>query len=310
MTPARVPSAAPLANTNVSLVSIAPGPGAVLDCAGRSLDLRYPRIMGVLNITPDSFSDGGRLYTASGIDRDALCQSAEAMVAAGAAVLDIGGESTRPGASAVTEQEEADRVLGALEILASRFDTVLSIDTSTPSLMTEASRRGAGLINDVRALCRPGALVAAASSGLPVCLMHMQGDPGSMQDRPTYGDVVADVSAFLRERQQASIAAGIPANQLLFDPGFGFGKTLEHNFTLLQRLEDIVALGPPVLVGLSRKSMIEKVLGRPVSQRLYGSLALAVLAATKGARLIRVHDVSETMDALAMVSAMEDPPVE
>ncbi len=279
--------------------------GAVIHCAGRVLDLRQPKVMGVLNVTPDSFSDGGELLKDAQLDVDALCRRAEGMVAAGAAVLDIGGESTRPGADVVSESEECDRVLSALAVLVERFDVVISLDTSTPVIMTEGARLGAGMINDVRALTREGALAAAAQAALPVCLMHMQGEPQTMQSSPCYENVAADVAAFLRERQGAAVAAGILPSQILFDPGFGFGKTLAHNFELLRRIPEICAIGPPVLAGLSRKSMIAKVIPRESLDRLSGSLALAVMAAMGGARLLRVHDVQETVDALAMVTALE-----
>jgi len=278
---------------------------AVLDCAGRNLDLGAPVVMGVLNITPDSFSDGGSLYRNGVVDTDALCFRAEQMLAAGASILDIGAESTRPGANPVAENEERDRALTALELLSPRFDVVISLDTSTPSLMTEGARRGAGMINDVRALTRPGALEAACATELPVCLMHMQGSPGTMQHNPRYSDVVDEVAAFLRERSAACIEAGIRDRNILLDPGFGFGKTLEHNFQLLGRLGELVTLGHPVLAGLSRKSMIAGVLDRSPEERMPASVGLAVIAALKGARIIRTHDVAETFDALAMVAAME-----
>jgi dihydropteroate synthase len=262
--------------------------------------------MGVLNVTPDSFSDGGELFRGGALSLEALCHRAEAMIGAGAAVLDVGGESTRPGAAGVSEQEELDRVLPAIEALRRRFDVVLSLDTSSPAVMREGAALGAGLINDVRALGRPGAIDAAVATGLPVCLMHMQGQPTNMQARPSYDDVVATVSQFLIERRDACVAAGISRENLLFDPGFGFGKSAAHNYVLLHRLAEIVAIGQPVLAGLSRKSMIAAVIDRPADARLSASLALAVLAANAGARLIRVHDVAETADALAMVAAMEN----
>ncbi len=281
-----------------------PPAGTVLNCAGRSLNLGAPRVMGVLNITPDSFSDGGQLLDGGGIARDILCQRAEHMLNAGAALLDIGGESTRPGAVAVGEQEELDRVLGALAILRPRFDTIFSVDTSTPAVMTQACRHGAGMINDVRALRRPGALEAAAATELPVCLMHMQGSPETMQCDPSYDDVTGNVCSFLRERVEACREHGISDERIVLDPGFGFGKTVEHNFKLLAELSQMVGMGYPVLAGLSRKSMIAGVLDRSVEHRMPASIGLAVIAAMKGARLIRVHDVSETFDALAMIGAM------
>lgn len=284
-----------------------PSPMAIpaLQCAGRSLDLSVPQVMGVLNVTPDSFSDGGVLYRNHSVDTDALCRRVEAMLNAGATVLDIGGESTRPGAAPVSETEELDRVIPALELVVSRFDAIVSLDTSTPAVMLEGAARGAGILNDVRALKRPGALDAAASTGLPVCLMHMQGEPDTMQQRPSYEDVVAEVAGELMLRVSACEAAGIDRSKLLLDPGFGFGKSPAHNYSLLNRLDEIVALGFPVLAGLSRKSMIAAVIEREPSERLPASLALAVLAAVRGAKILRVHDVAETADALAMVAAMQ-----
>jgi dihydropteroate synthase len=276
-----------------------------LDCGDRRIDLSTPRIMGVLNITPDSFSDGGRLYAGGRVDLDGVRRSAEAMLAAGAAMLDVGGESTRPGADPVSEQEELDRVLPVVEALAGLGDAVVSVDTSTPAVMREAARRGAGLINDVRALTRPGALETAASLALPVCLMHMQGTPTTMQEAPAYDDVVAEVRAFLAQRIAACEAAGIPAPRLLVDPGFGFGKSLDHNLTLLSRLGELTDLGPPLLVGLSRKSLLGKLTGRGVQERLPGSLALALLAAQRGASVLRVHDVAETADVLRVLAALD-----
>lgn len=263
--------------------------------------------MGILNTTPDSFSDGGRLYRAGHLDLDRALRCAEAMVAGGAALLDIGGESTRPGAALVSEAEEMDRVLPLVEKIAAALDVVISVDTSSPTLMREAAARGAGLINDVRALQRPGALQAAAATGLPVCLMHMRGEPGSMQDDPRYADVIAQVAEFLRQRVSACEEAGIPAHKLLLDPGFGFGKSLAHNLTLLRRLDELAGPGFPLLVGLSRKSMIGKLIDREVGERLPASLALAVMAAERGAAIVRCHDVAATADALAMYSALTEP---
>jgi dihydropteroate synthase len=262
--------------------------------------------MGVLNITPDSFSDGGQLYRAGRADLDAVLYRAEAMVGAGAALLDIGGESTRPGAEPVSEDEELARVVPVVEALAGRVDAMLSVDSSTPAVMRAAAAAGAHLLNDVRALRRPGALEAAAATGLPVCLMHMQGTPETMQADPQYADVVADVEAFLGERVAACRAAGIDAGAIVLDPGFGFGKTVAHNLSLLKGLPRLAALGHPLLVGLSRKSLIAKLLGRSVDERLPASLALAVLAAERGASIIRAHDVVETADALAMVAALHE----
>ncbi|TGD71005.1 dihydropteroate synthase [Mangrovimicrobium sediminis] len=261
--------------------------------------------MGIINTTPDSFSDGGALYAGARLDLDSALRRAEAMVEEGAAILDIGGESTRPGAAPVSEAQEMDRVLPLVERIAASLDVVISVDTSTPALMREAAARGAGLINDVRALRREGALEAAAATGLPVCLMHMRGEPGDMQHAPSYADVVAEVREFLCERSDACRAAGIDTQRLLWDPGFGFGKTVEHNLALLRGLPQLAAEGFPLLAGLSRKSMIGKLIGREVDQRLPASLALALLAAQRGARILRCHDVAATVDALAMLAAVE-----
>jgi len=262
--------------------------------------------MGVLNVTPDSFSDGGQLYRAGRIDLDGVLGRAEGMVEAGAAVLDIGGESTRPGAVPVPEAEELDRVVPVVAALARRIDVMLSVDTSTPAVMRAAADAGAHLINDVRALTRPGALATAAATGLPVCLMHMQGSPETMQTAPRYRDVVAEVETFLAGRVEVALEAGIDAGAIVLDPGFGFGKTVEHNLALLAGLPRLMALGYPLLVGLSRKSLIAKLLGRAVDERLPASLALAVLAAERGARIVRAHDVAETADALAMVAVLSE----
>jgi dihydropteroate synthase len=271
----------------------------MLDCAGRSLDLTRPGVMGVLNITPDSFSDGGQT-----LGLDAALHRAEAMVAAGAAVIDVGGESTRPGAAPVGAEEEIRRVVPVISAIAARFPVPVSVDTSKPQVMCAAVAAGAGIINDVRALRMPGALEAAAKLQVPVCLMHMQGEPETMQQGPSYGDVVGEVVAFLQARMTACEAAGIPEGRILLDPGFGFGKTLTHNLALLTGLGAIAALGPPVVVGLSRKSMIGTLTGRPVTARIAGSLAAAVLAVERGAALVRAHDVAETVDALAVLAAL------
>ncbi|MFE8070726.1 dihydropteroate synthase [Marinobacteraceae bacterium S3BR75-40.1] len=256
--------------------------------------------MGVLNVTPDSFSDGGRFQ-----ERDAALYQAEAMVREGAAFIDVGGESTRPGAAPVSVEEELDRVCPIVEAIAERLDVVISIDTSTPQVIRAVSGQGAGLINDVRALRREGALEAAAESGLPVCLMHMQGEPQSMQRDPQYSQVVGEVRAFLQERIEAARQAGVADERILLDPGFGFGKSLRHNLQLLRDLETFTSLGYPLLVGLSRKSMLGQLTGREVDERLAASITVAVLAAERGARIIRVHDVRETVDAMKVVSALE-----
>ena len=274
-------------------------PIKTLQCGARTLDVSAPVVMGVLNVTPDSFSDGGRFS-----ERDAALRQAEQMLADGAAIIDIGGESTRPGAQPVSREQELERVMPVLEAVVSRLGAIVSVDTSTPAVMRDAAAAGAGMINDVRALQREGALVAAADTGLPVCRMQMQGAPDTMQQDPRYQDVVADVKAFLGERIAACEQAGIDRARLLLDPGFGFGKTLAHNLRLLRELPTLAESGLPLLVGMSRKSMIGAVLDRPVEQRLAGSLALAVLAAERGAAIIRVHDVRETVDALRMTRAV------
>nr|WP_239644396.1 dihydropteroate synthase [Nitrincola lacisaponensis] len=270
----------------------------ILRCGRRSLDLSRPVVMGILNVTPDSFSDGGQYYRQDRLSVDAVLRKAEAMVEAGAKVLDVGGESTRPGAEPVSLDAELERVLPVVERL-NQLGVVISLDSSQPDVIREAAALGVGLINDVRALQRPGALEAAVEVGLPVCLMHMQGDnPQTMQVQPQYQDVVTDVIGFLQQQVARCRQAGIAEDQILLDPGFGFGKTLRHNLCLLNRLDQLVALGYPVLSGTSRKSMLGQVTGKPVEQRLAASLASALLAAQKGARIIRVHDVPETVDAL------------
>lgn len=275
-----------------------------LSCGDRTLDLATPAVMGILNLTADSFSDGGRLLGPGGLDLDAVLRHAEAMVDAGARILDLGAESTRPGASPVPLALELDRIGAALAVLAPRVDAVLSVDSSAPQVFAAAAAAGAGMLNDVRALSRDGALQAAAATGLPVCLMHMQGEPGTMQEDPRYDDVVAEVRAFLATRMEAARFAGIPRGRILLDPGFGFGKTLAHNVELLAELERIVELGPPVLVGMSRKGMIGRLTGRSLDGRVAGSVAAAVLAVDRGARILRVHDVAETVDAVAVAAAV------
>ena len=262
--------------------------------------------MGVINTTPDSFADGGTLYRSERLDLDLAMTRARAMVEEGAAILDIGGESTRPGAAMVTVSQEMDRVLPLVERIAAELDVIVSVDTSSPRLMTEAAQLGAGMLNDVRALGRDGALAAAAATGLPVCLMHMRGEPVNMQQAPRYADVVAEVEEFLLLRISACEAAGIARQRLLLDPGFGFGKNLQHNLQLLNELPRLAEPGLPLLVGLSRKSMIEQLTGRPVADRLPASLALAVLAAERGAAIIRTHDVATTVDAVAMWTALKE----
>lgn len=278
---------------------------SALQCADRLLSFQAPVIMGVLNTTPDSFSDGGRLYTDGRPDLDAALAAASAMVDAGAAIIDVGGESTRPGAEPVSVQAEMDRVLPVVERLAGSVDAIISVDTSSPALMCEAAALGAGMLNDVRALMREGALEAARDTGLPICLMHMQGSPTTMQSAPRYGDVVDEVLTFLRARVAASEAAGISRDRLLLDPGFGFGKSVAHNLRLLAHLSRLAGEGLPLLVGLSRKSLIGALTGRDVHERLPASVALALLAVQRGASVVRVHDVAATADALAMLAALE-----
>jgi dihydropteroate synthase len=270
-----------------------------LRCAGRSIDLSTPRVMGVLNVTPDSFSDGGRF-----VDLAAAVAHGERLAQEGAALIDVGGESTRPGAAPVSAAEELARVVPVIERLVARTDAVISVDTSSAEVMRAAVAAGAGLINDVRALRAPGALAAAAASECAVCLVHMQGEPATMQRAPHYADVVAEVRAFLSARVAACAAAGIGAGRVLIDPGFGFGKTVEHNLALLRRLAELTCADAALLVGLSRKGLLGTLTGRPVSERSAGSVALAVLAAQRGARIIRAHDVAATLDALKVVAAV------
>ena len=267
-------------------------------CAGRVLELDRPVVMGVLNVTPDSFSDGGRY-----LDPDAALAQAERMAAEGAAIIDVGGESTRPGAAAVTGEEELRRVLPVIERLAARLPVLLSVDTSNPEVMRRASAAGAHLVNDVRALRSPGALETVAASDLGVCLMHMQGEPATMQIDPRYDDVVAEVRTFLGERVQSCIAAGIARERLCIDPGFGFGKLQAHNLQLLRGLSQFRRFGLPLAVGLSRKSMVAALGGR-AAERLAGSLALATIAILHGAQIVRAHDVAPTVDAVRIASAV------
>ncbi len=271
----------------------------VLDCGGRRLDLARTAVMGILNVTPDSFADGG-IFLA----RENALAHAHRMVTEGADIIDVGGESTRPGAPPVSAQQEIDRVIPVIVALAKEIPVPISIDSSKPEVMRAAVAAGAGFINDVKALRAEGALAAAATLKVPVCLMHMQGEPRTMQDQPVYRDVVTDVRDFLAARVEACVAAGIPRARLVIDPGFGFGKTLEHNLTLLRSLRTLTALDLPVLAGLSRKSMIGKALGLPVEQRLHASVALALAAVQNGARIVRVHDVGPTVEALRMFEAV------
>lgn len=272
-----------------------------MDFAGKTLDLAACHVMGVLNVTPDSFSDGGRFNQI-----DAALARARQMVADGARFIDVGGESTRPGATPVPLQEELDRVCPVVEAIARELDVVVSVDTSAPEVMRETAALGAGLINDVRALQRPGAAEAAAQTGLPVCIMHIQGEPDYMQDNPSYRNVCREVSSFLSERLRTVEAAGVDPGRIILDPGFGFGKTVQHNFQLLRALEQLQQLGHPLLVGMSRKSMLGHVTGRDVGERLSASVAAATIAAMKGVSIIRAHDVRETVDAVKVVTAMEE----
>lgn len=271
-----------------------------LDCGGKILDLSQPQVMGILNVTPDSFSDGGMFLSV-----ESAVAQARQMVEEGATIIDVGGESTRPGAAAVTLSQELDRVLPVITAIHRMLPVIISIDTSKPEVMRAAVAAGAGMINDVRALGESGALQVAAQCAVPVCLMHMQGEPRSMQAAPQYKDVVAEVKAFLVERIEVCVAAGIPRQRLIIDPGFGFGKALGHNLSLFNYLDTFQDLGLAVLVGASRKSMIGAALGHPVKQRLPASIALAALAVWQGAKIIRVHDVQATADAVKMIWAVK-----
>lgn len=272
----------------------------ILRCGKHTLNLSRPHVMGILNVTPDSFSDGARYN-----NLDTALRRAEQMFTLGASIIDIGGESTRPGAAVVTVQKELDRVAALVELITREFDVIVSVDTSTPAVICESARLGAGLINDVRALQREGALEAAAATDLPVCLMHMRGEPQTMQDEPYYDDVAAEVMAFLQERVNACAQVGIAAERIVLDPGFGFAKNTQHNYELFKRMSELHQLQRPLLIGVSRKSMVGNILHQPVDQRLYGSLALAVMALERGAKILRVHDVAETMDVLKIFNAVQ-----
>jgi dihydropteroate synthase len=270
-----------------------------LRCGSRTLDLSRPIVMGILNVTPDSFSDGGR-YS----DPAAAVSHALRMVEEGAGLIDVGGESTRPGAQAVAAEEEIRRVVPVIEAIAARTDVPISVDTSKAAVMTAAVHAGASMINDVRALREPGALQAAASTDAAICLMHMQGEPRTMQVDPSYTDVVAEVREFLRDRAAACLAAGIDRQRLLLDPGIGFGKRLEHNLALLAGLPALLGLGWPILIGVSRKSMFGTLLGRGVDERSAGAIAAAAAAVLAGASIVRTHDVAETVDAVKVAAAL------
>lgn len=277
---------------------------SVLQCGSYLLPLNRPHVMGILNLTPDSFSDGGQLFSANTTYIEAVCRRAEAMLEAGASLLDLGGESTRPGATPVSSNEEIDRVMPAVEALRC-YDIPLSIDTSSPALMTLALDAGAALINDVRALSRPGALQAVAASSAAVCLMHMQGQPATMQKQPLYSNVTEEVTDFFQVRVQACISAGIDSQRILLDPGFGFGKTLQQNLQLFKSMNKISSNSWPLLVGVSRKSMIGAILGKEdPCQRIVGGAMLAGFAIQQGASVIRTHDVSETIDAVRIAQAL------
>jgi dihydropteroate synthase len=268
-------------------------------CRNRTIDLTRPVVMGILNVTPDSFSDGNRYANV-----DAALERAARIAAEGAAIIDVGGESTRPGAAAVEEAVEIARVVPVIEGIAAASDIAISIDTSKPKVMAAAVAAGACIVNDVYALRAPGARSWAAALDVGVCLMHMQGEPRTMQDSPHYDDVAAEVCEFLARERAACIDAGIAREAIALDPGIGFGKGLAHNLTLLKELSRFAALGAPLLVGVSRKSFIGRVLGRSVDERLYGGLGLAAVAVMKGARIVRTHDVAATCDAIGMVSAV------
>lgn len=276
-----------------------------LRAADKSLPMSRPLVMGILNITPDSFSDGGQLHDGSQPLLDDVLRRAESMLADGADILDIGGESTRPGATPVGSQQEIDRVMPVLECLRQHTDACFSIDTSNPDLMRLAIQAGAHIINDVRALRREGAVEAVADSDVAVCLMHMRGEPGSMQDDTRYDSVEEAVLSFLTQRSESLMAAGVSQSRIVLDPGFGFGKNPQQNMRLLARLPELCKLGFPVLAGLSRKSVIAAVTGRDVDERLPGSIALATMAMNKGAKLLRVHDVAATVDAVCLYDAMQ-----
>ncbi|MGX2973830.1 dihydropteroate synthase [Ursidibacter arcticus] len=267
----------------------------------RLLDLTAPKIMGILNFTPDSFSDSGKFFTL-----DKALYQVEKMLNDGADIIDIGGESTRPNAPIVDLADELERVVPLVEAVRQRFDCLISVDSSKAEVFRQAAKVGADILNDIRALQEPNALETAAQLGLPVCLMHMQGTPQNMQHNPEYDDVIEEVANFLNQRIFACLTAGIPKEHIILDVGFGFGKTVQHNYQLLKHLNAFVQSGYPVLAGLSRKSMIGNVLNKPVEQRTIGSVAGALLAIQNGAKIVRVHDVAETVDVLKIWQAMMD----
>ncbi|WP_261815876.1 dihydropteroate synthase [Vibrio gallicus] len=272
----------------------------ILTNNSKHLDLTTPQVMGILNVTPDSFSDGGQF---DGIDN--AIEHAVQMISHGATIIDIGGESTRPGAPDVSLEDELQRVIPVIKALRSQSDVWISIDTSKAEVMRQAALAGADIINDVRALQEPNALQAAAESGLPICLMHMQGQPRTMQANPRYDDLVHDIGEFLKQRIAACAKAGIDKDKLILDPGFGFGKTLQHNYQLLEQLDKLHQFGLPILAGMSRKSMVFKLLDKTATQAVAGSIACAVIAVQKGAQIIRVHDVEQTVDAIKVLNFIQ-----
>ena len=273
-----------------------------------AIDVNFPspRVMAVLNVTPDSFFDGGVLCDDKGfISLDLALKRVEAYLNSGADIIDVGGESTRPGATPVSENQELDRVIPVVEAIVTRFGVPVSVDTSSPLVIKESANAGAVMINDVRALSRKGAVEAVFKANLSICLMHMMGEPSNMQVTPGYGDVLKEVKDFLLSRISACESAGISREKIFVDPGFGFGKTLKHNLTLFRGLSELSKLGFPLVVGLSRKSMIGSILDKPANERIFGSVALAMLAVQRGARILRVHDVAATVDVLKILHAVE-----
>lgn len=270
---------------------------------GRQLDFTQACVMGILNVTPDSFSDGGRF-----VSTEAALGQVRQMIADGAAIIDIGGESTRPGAESVSEAEELERVIPVIEAIRQESDIPISVDTSKAQLMHSAIQAGANMINDVYALRAEGALAAAAQLDVPVCLMHMQGEPRTMQQSPSYSDLIGDIKGFFEERVKACLQAGVKREHIVLDPGFGFGKTPEHNLSLIKHVKEFTSMGLPILLGISRKSTIGYILNKDVDDRLYGSIALATVAVCNGASIIRAHDVAATVDAITICQALQQVP--
>lgn len=273
----------------------------IIKAKNKSLDLSRPHVMAILNVTPDSFSDGGKFNSI-----DLALAQVDRMITAGVSIIDVGGESTRPGAPDVSLEEELQRVIPVIKAIREKYDVWISVDTSKAEVMRQAVEAGADLINDVRALQEPGTLEAAAEAKLPICLMHMKGQPRTMQINPQYGDLMEDVSAFLKERIAACEAVGIDKSQLILDPGFGFGKTLEHNYHMLAHLDEFHQFGLPILAGMSRKSMIFRLLDKPASDCTNASVVCATIAAMKGAQIIRVHDFEETIEAMKIIEMMNN----